>query len=357
MHDKNIKILTDEFYMRRCIQLALLGRGYVAPNPMVGAVLVHQERIIGEGYHQEYGKPHAEVNCINSVAEADKVLVPDSTLYVSLEPCAHFGKTPPCADLIIREGIKKVIIGCIDTTPKVNGKGVQKLKDAGIEVQIGILEKECRDLNKRFFVFNAMKRPYIILKWAQSANNKIGTEERRITISNQYTNILVHKWRSEESAIMVGNHTAQSDNPTLTNRFWSGKSPLRIVLAGNRPSAVLKMYVQPGETIVFNTQSNSQEGSVRYVSVDPSNYLNEVLMHLYQNKIQSVLVEGGAQTHQQFFDSGHWDECRIITSKQMIIPVGIEAPKVPEMTLIKEEWLMQDFIQYYTNDAAIKLPE
>ena len=217
--------------MQRCLDLAILGAGSVSPNPMVGAVLVYNYRIIGEGYHKKYGEAHAEVNCINSVADDDKKYIPYSTLYVSLEPCAHYGKTPPCANLIIQHKIKKVVIGCRDAFEKVNGKGIELLQNAGIQVVSGVLEKECIDLNKRFFVFNNKKRPYIILKWAQTNNGIIGNKsEERLLITNEITNLKVHKWRSEESAILVGYNTAMKDNPKLDVRHWNNSSILRLII-------------------------------------------------------------------------------------------------------------------------------
>ncbi|MBC7722390.1 MAG: bifunctional diaminohydroxyphosphoribosylaminopyrimidine deaminase/5-amino-6-(5-phosphoribosylamino)uracil reductase RibD, partial [Pedobacter sp.] len=214
--------------MFRCLELAVLGKGNVAPNPMVGSVLVHEGRIIGEGYHQLYGQPHAEVNCINSVAENDKYLIPQSTLYVSLEPCSHFGKTPPCSDLIIKHDIKKVVVGCRDSYEEVNGKGIENLQQNGVEVVLGILENDCKNLNKRFFTFHTKKRPFIILKWAETANGKIASNtNERLLISNDFSNRVVHKWRSEEGAILVGTKTASLDNPSLNNRLWHGKNPIR----------------------------------------------------------------------------------------------------------------------------------
>lgn len=216
--------MIDETYMQRCLDLASKGLGSVSPNPMVGAVLVYENRIIGEGYHEQFGQAHAEVNCINSVQESDTHLIPQSTLYVSLEPCSHFGKTPPCSNLIIDCKIPKVVIACRDTFEQVNGKGIDQLKAAGIHVQVGILEKEAIQLNKRFFTFHSKKRPYVILKWAQSSNHKIANADfSRVLISNSFTNRLVHKWRSEEDAIMVGPNTALHDNPGLTTRNWPGK--------------------------------------------------------------------------------------------------------------------------------------
>jgi diaminohydroxyphosphoribosylaminopyrimidine deaminase/5-amino-6-(5-phosphoribosylamino)uracil reductase len=339
--------------MRRCIELALLGQGRVAPNPMVGAVLIYNDRIIGEGYHELYGNAHAEVNCINSVSGEDRRLIPDSTLFVSLEPCSHFGKTPPCADLIIRERIKDVRIGCIDITPKVNGKGISKLREAGIKVETGICEPECIQLNRRFFTFNSLRRPYIILKWAQTVNGIIGKAGERIHISNEYTNKKVHKWRGEEAAILVGNHTAKEDDPLLTNRYGSGNNPLRIVLAGNSLPTGLRMFAERGRTIIFNTRQDQTGESVEYVRLNADNFLKDVLSYLYQKKVQSVLVEGGAFTHQLFFDAGLWDECRMIINPKMIIPDGIKTPCIPDMRLDKEEMTTGDVIQYYVNSHNI----
>ncbi len=217
--------------MQRCIQLAKLGAGNVAPNPMVGSVLVHNDSIIGEGYHQQYGFAHAEVNCINSVKTKDEELLTTSTLYVSLEPCAHWGKTPPCADLIIQKQIPHVIVGCRDPFEKVDGKGIEKLRAAGVEVTVNICQKECEELNKRFFTFHTKHRPYIVLKWAQTSDAKMATmDESRLLISNEFTNAMVHKWRSEEASVLVGTNTALLDNPKLDNRHWSGKSPVRMVI-------------------------------------------------------------------------------------------------------------------------------
>ena len=222
--------------MYRCLQLAKLAAGYTAPNPMVGAVLVHSDRIIGEGYHKMYGAAHAEVNCIDSIGRDEKGLIAESTLYVSLEPCAHFGKTPPCTDLIIRSGIRKCIIACRDPFMEVNGKGIEKLVHAGVHVETGILEKEAIELNRRFFTFHTKHRPYVILKWAQTADSIIGTEAgsngdfERLLISNEYANRLTHQWRSSEAAIIVGTNTALQDNPALTTRLWPGPSPTRLVI-------------------------------------------------------------------------------------------------------------------------------
>ena len=340
----------DEQYMSRCIQLAELGAGNVAPNPMVGAVLVYDDKIIGEGYHKKYGEAHAEVNCINSVEEKNQHLIEKSTIYVSLEPCAHYGKTPPCADLIIKNNIPKVVIGTKDIYKEVAGAGIEKLKNAGIEVLTGVLENECIDLNKRFFTFHQKQRPYIILKWAQSANGKIGSaNNERILISNDYSNRLVHRWRSEESAILVGTNTALKDNPSLTTRLWKGKNPIRIVIDKNlKLPHELKIFSKTTNTIIFNSLKNTIEENVEYIKLENKNFLEEILRTLYKLNIQSVLVEGGAKTLQSFIDAGLWDEARVITNEEMIIESGIDAPEIKSFKLIKQERYFSDLINYYS---------
>lgn len=240
--------------MHRCLQLARLGAGAVAPNPMVGAVLVHEGRIIGEGYHRQYGCPHAEVDCLQSVLEGDKHLIPQSILYVSLEPCAHFGKTPPCADLIIGHKIPHVVVGCRDPFPAVNGKGIEKLQAAGTHVEAGVLEAACRKLNERFFTFHQQHRPYVVLKWAQTADGKMAKDgPERLLISNAMTNRLVHRWRSEEMAILVGTNTAWADNPSLTTRLWPGPNPVRLVVDLHlRLPKNLHLFDASAPTLVFN---------------------------------------------------------------------------------------------------------
>ena len=339
----------DEQYMSRCIQLAELGAGNVAPNPMVGAVLVYDDKIIGEGYHKKYGEAHAEVNCINSVEEKNKHLIEKSTIYVSLEPCAHYGKTPPCADLIIKNNIPKVVIGTKDIYKEVAGAGIEKLKNAGIEVLTGVLENECIDLNKRFFTFHQKQRPFIILKWAQSSNRKIGSERERILISNDYSNRLVHRWRSEEAAILVGTNTALKDDPLLTTRLWKGKNPIRIVIDKNlKLPHELKIFSKTTNTIIFNSLKNTIEENVEYIKLENKNFLEEILRTLYKLNIQSVLVEGGAKTLQSFIDAGLWDEARVITNEEMIIESGIDAPEIKSFKLIKQERYFSDLINYYS---------
>ncbi len=340
----------DEQYMSRCVQLAKMAAGNVAPNPVVGAVLVHENTIIGEGFHKKYGEPHAEVNCINNVSEEHTDLIEKSTLYVSLEPCSHYGKTPPCADLIIQKNIPKVIIGCKDIFKEVASKGIQKLNEAGIETTVGVLEKECVELNKRFFTFHQKQRPYIILKWAQSANGKIGKKGQRVLISNDYTNRLVHKWRSEEAAIMVGTNTAQEDNPSLTTRLWPGKNPLRIIIDKKlRLSSYLSLFNGETPTIIYNLFKESAGKNLNYIKLDSEKFLDELLQSLFEMNIQSVLVEGGSKTLQYFVDAGLWDEARVITNEKLIIENGIAAPEMKNFLLEKKEKYLNDVISYYRN--------
>lgn len=347
--------------MHRCLQLAQLGEGAVAPNPMVGAVLVYNDRIIGEGYHQQYGKAHAEVNCINSVAEEDKVLIPSATIYVSLEPCAHFGKTPPCADLIIEKGIKQVVVGCRDPFSEVNGKGIEKLRAAGVQVTLGILEKECRAINKRFFTFHSKHRPFIVLKWAQSADDKIANiDYSRVLISNAHTNRLVHHWRSQQMAILVGTNTALFDNPSLTTRLWPGNDPIRLVVDMDlRLPASLQLFNGAIPTIVFNKQKHTLEqlrkvdwatvGVQYYLVTEDVSLVHQIANALYQLQIQSVLVEGGALLIQSFIDEGLWDEANVITNEQMLLGQGLPAPILKEHTIIHTQYLQSDCIRIYQN--------
>lgn len=307
--------------MSRCIELAKLGAGNVSTNPMVGAVVVHDGKIIGEGYHRKCGEAHAEVNAINSVKNQE--LLKESEIYVSLEPCAHFGKTPPCADLIIKKKIKKVYVGCLDPFSKVDGKGIQKLRAAGVEVVVGLLEKECQELNRRFFTSVNLKRPYVILKWAQSIDGYIDKDCKPVRISNHQTEILNHKWRSEEDAILVGYNTALRDNPSLTNRLWAGKSPLRVVLDSElKLPNDLKLYDGAARTVVFtgkDVEADLSGVTVVKIDFERGNVAAQVLSALYEMKVQSLIVEGGASTHQMFVDAGLWDEARIFVSPVMLV--------------------------------------
>lgn len=319
--------------MRRCLDLARKGMGKVSPNPMVGAVLVYDNRIIGEGYHEVYGQAHAEVNCINSVVESDRHLVSASTLYVSLEPCSHFGKTPPCTNLILANNITKVVIGSLDPFKEVNGKGIAMLRENGVEVIGPVLEKEANLMNRRFFLYQQHKRPYIILKWAESANGWMGRKDAEITISNSFSQKLVHRWRMEESAILVGTQTALTDNPKLNNRFFPGPSPVRMVIDRKRILPKHSYLLSDGKpTIVFNEQISLQEGAVNYVQVpEGKNWISNILNYAYQHQLQSILVEGGASLLQSFLDEDCWDEIRVIKSADAIeltSEVGVKAPSL-----------------------------
>lgn len=336
--------------MQRCLNLAKLGAGHVAPNPMVGAVLVYEDRIIGEGYHRQYGQAHAEVNCINSVKDEDKTLISKSILYVSLEPCAHHGKTPPCADLIIAHKIRDVIVACRDSYVEVDGKGIERLKAAGVNVRVGVLEKEALELNKRFFTFHSKHRPYIILKWAQSKEGRIANADRsRVLISNEQTNILVHKWRSEEAAILVGTNTALYDNPALTTRLWTGNNPVRMVIDSElKLPASLHLFDHTVPTIVFNKHKNETKGFLRYYKLRSDKNINlQILNALYELKLQSVIVEGGTRLLQSFIDNDYWDEVRIITNMGLSIPDGLAAPVFESDQLIMEEMIQNNRIRYY----------
>ena len=350
---------THDTYMRRCLQLALLGQGKVAPNPMVGAVLVHEGRIIGEGWHRQYGGPHAEVNCVASVLEKGRHLVGQSTMYVSLEPCAHFGKTPPCADLILEHKIPKVVVGCRDPFPLVAGKGIEKLRLAGVEVTLGVLEQECQELNKRFFLFHVQHRPFIILKWAQTADGRIsGKPGARLKISNEYSNRLVHRWRSEEASILVGTNTALADNPALNTRLWPGANPIRLVLdLQSRLPQSLQVFDGSIPTLVFNLRQHTIEngsqlrhakGGVYYYQVaEDASLVHQIVHALYQLQVQSVFVEGGAQLLQSFIDEGLWDEARIITNESLIIGEGLPAPVLNQHRLQEVLPLHEDIIRFY----------
>jgi len=336
--------------MRRCFELAKKGEGNVAPNPMVGAVLVFNEVIIGEGYHREFGKEHAEVNCINSVANENLHLINQSTLYVSLEPCSHFGKTPPCTNSIIEKKIPKVVVGCQDSFLQVDGRGIETLRTAGIEVVCPILEEEALDLNKRFFTFHTKHRPYIILKWAQTANAMIAQNNySRLLISHETTNRQVHKWRSEEASILVGTTTALLDNPSLTNRLWSGKTPIRLVIDSNlQIQATSHLLDGSVQTIVFNSIKQEQVGAILYFKLSGNkSWVLQIIEALYQMNIQSLLVEGGANLLQSFIDENYWDEARVITNTEMEASEGLKAPVLKNAEKYASESIEKDLIQYY----------
>lgn len=321
--------LTDEIYMRRALELALLGNNTARPNPMVGCVVVYKNKIIGEGWHQQYGGPHAEVNAINSVA--DKSLLPKSRIYVTLEPCSHFGKTPPCADFLLEHGVRSVFVCNTDPNPLVAGRGIRKLLDAGCEVHVGLLEEEGLLLNRRFFTYHQQSRPYIVLKWAETTDGFISKPDFEPTsISSELARKLVHKWRTEEQAIMVGTHTALSDNPYLNVREWSGNPPIRIIIDKNlRLPANLHIFDGSQPTLVYNYERNQQLKNLEYIKVKPAaNLIDQILQDLYQRSIQSVLVEGGSTLLNHFLIENSWDEIRVLRSPQLL-QAGIKAPIRP----------------------------
>ncbi|SIS65700.1 diaminohydroxyphosphoribosylaminopyrimidine deaminase [Zobellia uliginosa] len=347
----------DESYMLRCLEIAKNGLGTTAPNPMVGAVVVYKGQIIGEGYTSPYGGPHAEVNAINSVK--DKALLKQATIYVTLEPCSHHGKTPPCADLIVKHSIPKVVIGLIDPHSKVAGKGIEKLKKAGIDVISGCLEKECRRHHRRFLSFQEKKRPYIILKWAQTADGFIAPKkEARNTkpepywITNPYSRQLVHKWRSEEQSILVGTNTALEDNPKLDVRSYTGKNPIRIVIDRNlKIDKAFHLMDGSTPTLVLTDRSKTIESkeNLKYRHLDFNGSIVEQICHiLYLENITSVLIEGGSQTLQTFIDSGLWDEARIFIGNTHF-KTGLPAPKFMGK-IIDTKRIDSDTLKVYSND-------
>ena len=340
--------MIHEQFMQRCLYLAQLGEGYVAPNPMVGCVIVKDGKIIGEGCHKMVGQSHAEVNAVESVQ--DKTQVEGATVYVSLEPCSHFGKTPPCADLLIQLQVKQVVIGCTDSNPKVAGKGIEKLKRSGIEVITGVLEEECKRLNKLFFTFHEKQRPYVILKWAQTLDGFLDrsrkTNDTGINwISAPETKALVHKWRSQEQAILVGRNTILHDNPSLTVREFHGKNPIRIVIDSQlQLKNDMNIFSKDAPTIIFNRLKNHTNNNVEWVKI-PETSTSNILSELYHRGIQSVFVEGGSRTLQYFIVDNLWDEARVIVGKKNF-EEGVKAPvisKVPSDT----QPFGEDNIYYY----------
>lgn len=321
---------SDEIYMQRCIDLALLAGVEAAPNPLVGAVIVHNGKIIGEGFHQKCGEAHAEVNAIQQVKQ--KEILQESTIYVTLEPCAHFGKTPPCADLIVEHRFKRVVIGTKDPFHEVSGKGIEKLQNAGIEVTVGVLEKACLQLNKRFFTFHKKQRPYVILKWAETKDGFIDsnrTDENRSIhwISAPEVQSLVHQWRSEEQAILVGWKTIQNDNPSLTVREVTGKNPLRVVIDGNlKMSENSTIFSDEIPTLVLNKIKSEKSGSVEFVKLEKID-TDHILAALFERNILSVFVEGGSRTLQHFIVDNCWDEARVIVG-QTEFKSGVKAPHI-----------------------------
>jgi diaminohydroxyphosphoribosylaminopyrimidine deaminase / 5-amino-6-(5-phosphoribosylamino)uracil reductase len=328
------KMAEHHLYMQRAIELARLGAGAVSPNPMVGAVIVHNNTIIGEGYHERYGQAHAELNAVNDVLSKHydtEELLQQSTIYVTLEPCAHYGKTPPCADLIIKHRIPKVVVGCRDPFDQVNGKGIEKLQAAGVEVVLGLMEKECLDLNKRFFTRVQKQRPYIILKWAQTQDGFFAPDDgSQLWITGEAGKRLVHQWRGEEDAILVGKRTALIDNPQLNVRYGPGKWPKRVVIDRNLELPKhLHLFDQSVETFVFNAIKTDVEGKVKYIALeDFDNFVPQyILFQLYLQDVQSIIIEGGAKTLDTFIAAGLWDEARIFTGNATL-QHGIKSPDI-----------------------------
>ena len=346
--------IQDQQWMQRCLDLAQLGAGYVSPNPQVGAVLVYQNRIIGEGYHQRFGGPHAEVNAVNAVGITDRPYIKEATLYVSLEPCSFHGKTPACTDLILRHQIPKVIIGCTDASKKVNGKGIQILLKHGVKVEVGLLKAKAESLIRSFLTNDYYQRPYIILKFAQSQNRKMGLTDRQIWLSGPMAKRIVHKWRHESDAILVGRQTALMDNPSLTNRLYFGNNPKRIVFdsQGTLPMH-LNLFQGPPKTIVLTNQMEIPDPKpfLQYESTygNPDQWPELLTKLLRQHRIGILLVEGGAHTIQGFLDRGLWDEARVINTPTQIEGPSVSAPIIPKHTWQYRHDLFPDYIDFFKN--------
>ena len=339
----------NEKYIRRCIELARNGLGTTYPNPLVGSVIVYDGKIIGEGWHKKSGESHAEVNAVKAVK--DKSLLKKATIYVSLEPCSHFGKTPPCCDLIIKNNIPNVVIGTVDPNVKVAGNGIKKLIEAGIHVTVGVLEEECNALNKRFFTFHKKKRPFIVLKWAESQDGFIAPteklEKKPVWITNQYSRQLVHKWRTEEQAILVGTQTAIDDNPKLNARDWSGKNPIRLVIdQNNRIEKNNHIFDNQAVTIVFSKSIDTikKENTIFEILDFEKNIAEQIVQILYQHQIQSVIIEGGRQTLQTFIDANLWDEARVFIGN-IELKEGTKAPTLAKNQFKKQSIGTDELIQ------------
>ena len=336
--------MNDEYYMQICLELAAKGYPNALPNPMVGCVIVHQNKIIGQGYHQKFGKEHAEVNAIARVE--NKNFLKESTLYVNLEPCSHFGKTPPCSDLIIKSKLKKVVIGYIDTFDKVNGKGIEKMKKAGIEVVTNVLEQDCISLNKRFYTFHNKKRPYIILKWAESKDGFIAPKNQNgpFWMTNNLSKRLVHKWRSIESAILVGKNTIIKDNPLLTNRYYDGPNPIRLVI--DKDASLSQDYN------IFNDHALTyvicqKQTQYHHLNINFENFFDQLFSSLYHKNISSLIVEGGRKTLEQFINSNNWDEARVFKTDK-VLKNGVSAPKFNQTPSLSEN-IGNDTLSYFLN--------
>jgi len=339
---------SDEIYMQRCLDLAALGLGKTYPNPMVGSVIVHQGGIIGEGWHQKAGGAHAEVHAVTSVK--DKTLLKESTLYVSLEPCAHHGKTPPCAELIIKHKIPNVVVGCVDPFSEVSGKGIEMMRNAGANVKVGVLEDDCKKSHKRFFTFHKKHRPYIILKWAETKDGFIAPFEQEsgkpFWITSPESKKMVHKWRTEEASILAGTNTVEKDNPMLTARLWEGDQPLRLIIDRTlRLSNDLHVFDNSVKTLVFTEQLKDNSGLTEYQIIDFNTIHQEIMNVLYQRNIHSVIIEGGKKTMQSFIDADLWDEARVFVGDKNL-EKGIIAPQL-DVRSVSEENVSTDLLKYY----------
>ena len=341
--------------MQRALDLAAKGAGHVSPNPLVGAVLVNDGVIIGEGYHELFGQSHAEVNCLNAVKEEHRNLISASTMYVTLEPCSHHGKTPPCAERLIREGIRRVVIAVSDPNPLVRGQGIGMLQQAGVEVCVGVMEESARYQNRRFITSILQDRPYITLKWAQTADGFIGSgTDERIQISCHDADVLVHQWRSEEDAIMIGKRTALLDNPSLTTRHVEGKSPLRIVLDSNNslPKS-LNLFKDGNPVVIINCDREAIDGPVRYKQISSdAHFWKELMCFLHEEHIQGLLVEGGGDLLGTMLHEGYWDEARVITNPVMNLLSGVKAPVLPKNNILKaQQHIGRDLLDVYLNNG------
>ncbi len=343
---------THEFYIQRCIKIAKNALGSSRPNPMVGSVIVHNNKIIGEGYTSTYGGNHAEVNAIQSVT--NKALLKASTLYVTLEPCSHYGKTPPCSDLIIANSIPNVVIGTVDTHSKVAGQGIIKLQSNGCNVTVGVLEKECKLHHKRFFTFHNKQRPYIILKWAETHDGFIAPESKRETkpvwITNALSRQLVHKWRAEEQAILVGTNTVVQDNPSLTVRDWTGKHPIRVVIDKDlKLNNDASVFNTDAETLIISSKSENKD-NVKTIDFSHSETIAQQICSVLHNRdINSIIIEGGSKTLQTFINEGLWDEARVFTGT-IQFKKGVKAPEFSG-ALLSETQLLNDTLRVYSNNT------
>lgn len=339
----------DLHYIQRCIHLAQKAIGHTYPNPMVGAVIVHQGNIIGEGYHHKAGEAHAEINAINAVKQPE--LLPEATIYVSLEPCSHFGKTPPCALKLKEIGFKRVVIGAMDSHEKVNGKGKKILEEAGIEVISGVLEKECQELNKRFFTYHQKQRPFIILKWAESADGFIDQDFKPTIISNPLASQWVHRLRANENAILVGTQTALTDNPSLTVRHIEGNNPVRILIDFDlKVPTHFNIFNTEAPTLIFNGVKNEVNGHLKYIKIEREHFLEQLMQHLHQEQIQSIIIEGGKHTLEQFIHAHLWDEAFVIKNQNLILKHGTPAPKL-HLAPNKTETIRDNTIEFYYNEV------